>query len=101
MNWPDNADGDTFRRLQSNGVDFNRAYLIDFNVDFDSWPPPPDAIEHLKEHYHNVNLQQEDQYVLVQLHATLSYEFVLRVQNDRTKLMRPYGGKCESWSVLI
>jgi len=30
--WPDDADGDVFRRMQKSGFDFDKAVDIDFNV---------------------------------------------------------------------
>ena len=39
MSWPETADGDVFRRLQSSQFDFSSLREIDFNVDFEHWPP--------------------------------------------------------------
>jgi hypothetical protein len=44
MNWPNDADGDVMRRLQSSGFSFDREAEIDFNIDFDQWPPDPSLI---------------------------------------------------------
>ena len=43
--WPETADGDVFRRLEGQGFDFSKYYWIDFNVDFDEWPPAHLALE--------------------------------------------------------
>jgi len=37
--WPDDADGGVFRNLAANAFDFSKQYSVDYNVDFDSWPP--------------------------------------------------------------
>jgi len=42
--WPNDADGDVFRRMQKSEFDFDKAIDIDFNVDFDSWPPSDELV---------------------------------------------------------
>lgn len=43
--WPNDADGDVLRRMKASGFDFEVKTDIDFNVDFDDWPPAPELIE--------------------------------------------------------
>jgi hypothetical protein len=54
--WPEDADGDVFRRLRDHGFDFIRRYAIDYNVDFDAWPPSAEAIEWLEREFGHVSL---------------------------------------------
>ena len=104
MNWPDDADGDVLRRLEDDGFDFSKSHVIDFNVDFDSWPPMPEAIAVLSRHYPNARLRQPDAndkgYVQFQIEAALSYDIVMKVQREVSSLMADFGGRCESWGVM-
>jgi hypothetical protein len=104
VNWPEDADGDVIRRMREGGFDFSKPCLIDFNVDFQSWPPPQAAIRVLEKEYPSTKVyeptEEDDGYVQFQLFELLSYELVTRTQEHVTKLMTPYGGICESWGVL-
>lgn len=48
MDWPNDADGDVFRRLVENGFDFSEPHTVDYNVDFDVWPPAQTALDTLR-----------------------------------------------------
>jgi hypothetical protein len=102
--WPDTADGDVFRRLEANGFDFGEPCWIDFNVDFETSTPPTRAIDTLTAAYPNALIQSEEDgercYLLVKFFDRLSYEFVVQLQDELSKLMIPLGGICESWGVL-
>src|SRR5262245_12325024 len=104
MNWPDDADGDVLRGLEDDGFDFSRSHVIDFNVDFDSWPPMPQAIAVLKRRYPSAAVCQPDGndngYMQFQIEAVLSYDLVMKVQRDVSELMADFGGRCESWGVM-
>lgn len=104
VNWPINATGDVFRSLAREGFDFKKQWLIDFNIDFESWPPSPDVIAIVRARYPSVtvyNPNDEDPgYVLVQVYSHLDYELVVRIQHELTELAGPFGGVCESWGVL-
>jgi hypothetical protein len=101
MNWPSDADGDVMRRLQSDNFDFDREVEVDFNIDFDTWPPHDKAIMLLKNAKPNaqITVYNDDQYVLMQLTAILTYSFVISTQAELTEISRPFGGRCESWGV--
>ena len=109
MKWPEDADGDVLRRLESRGFDFSQEYDIDFNVDFDVWPPPEKALALLQLEYDIVIIEpQKDTstgmefsgYVSFQRRARLTYELVIRTQADVTEKMRPFQGRCDSWGLL-
>ena len=104
VSWPEDADGDVFRRLETNGFDFSKPYSVDYNVDFKSWPPPPNAIEVLQAQYGHVELYEPDEdgagYALFQIVGLVTYEGVTSVQRRTTLAMQPYGGVCETWGVL-
>ena len=104
MSWPDDADGDVFRRLSSHGFDFDRPWLIDFNVDFDGWPPSAEALSRLMREFPSVVVfepsEEGDGYVQFQIHAQVTYALVTRIQAEVSEWMAPYGGACESWGVL-
>jgi hypothetical protein len=101
---PNDADGDAIRRLQSQNMDLTAPYWIDFNVDFDSWPPAPQALERLRKTYPKGKVEvwddEELHSVIVQLFDPVTYEFVVRIQAEISSLMAPFGGRCEAWGVL-
>lgn len=104
MSWPETADGDVFRRLQASQFDFSLVNEIDFNVDFEIWPPSPEAMRWLKTEYkHVAEFPAEDHfdgYVQLKVIEKLTYELVLFTQDRISTAMSEYGGVCESWGVL-
>lgn len=102
--WPQDADGDVLRRLAARGFDFSRDIAIDFNVDFDEWPPAPEALELLRASYGALELFEPFDgsagYILFQVIGRVSYESITAIQRDASSAMRPFGGICESWGVL-
>jgi len=102
--WPEDVDGDVFRRMQTNGFDFRTPTDIDFNVDFDSWPPADEFMDRLRAQFSKVQTfppdSDGDGYVLFVVHALLTYELVMFVQSSVTDLASEFGGVCESWGVL-
>ncbi len=103
MNWPNDADGDVLRRLEQDGFDFTQVHKIDFNVDFENWPPPEKAISLLSEKYGNVEIVQPEEdyegYVLFRIRDKLTYDLVMQVQEETSLIMGAYHGQCESWGV--
>ena len=73
MTWPNDADGDVFRRMEKSGFDFSKAHSIDFNVDFEGWPPMTEAVALLKRRYPNAKIHEPSGeylgYVQFQIHA--------------------------------
>jgi hypothetical protein len=104
VTWPDDVDGEVFRRLASDDFDFSRQHAIDFNIDFVSWPPSDQALVAVRQSYPDVTLYPPEDgdagYVLVRVYDFLSYELVIRVQEDLSDRTAKYGGKCESWGVF-
>lgn len=110
MQWPNNADGDVFRRLESDGFDFSKIYEVDFNIDFDHWPLSTKEIDYVKNLYPNSELIEPDLddeiegsvigYVLININAQLTYEFVVDTQKNITEKMSVIGGVCESWGLF-
>lgn len=104
MDWPADADGDVFRRLESNGFDFNKDYAVDYNVDFETWPPVPAALKLLREQYGQIEIYEPDEdgdgYVLFTILGRVTYEGVTSIQRNTSAIMQPYGGICETWGVL-
>ena len=102
--WPENADGDVFRKLSSKGFDFSKVYAIDFNIDFDQWPPSTEAVQTISNVFPGAKVYEDDDgkggYVLFQLNAKLTYELVISTQTRANALVAPLGGRCESWGVL-
>ncbi|MGW8394697.1 ribonuclease E inhibitor RraB [Pseudoduganella sp. HUAS MS19] len=103
QDWPADADGDVFRRMHADGFDFATPASIDFNVDFDDWPPSGELISALAQRYAQVEVHEPDEYrgyVSFVVTAKVSYELVMSVQRSVSELAAPYGGVCESWGVM-
>lgn len=104
MSWPENADGDVLREMQQAGFKFSKPCLIDFNIDFEEWPPTEAAVRILERQYPSVKIyeptSESEGYIQLQLFELLSYGLVVKTQEYVTELMAPYGGTCESWGVL-
>jgi len=104
MSWPENADGDAFRRLEANGFDFSSTCAIDFNVDFEAWPPSKDALAWLEEEYGPIAVHEPEEnfggYVSFTIRAKVTYELVMSTQEATSAAMAAYDGVCESWGVL-
>jgi len=126
MNWPDTKDGKLFKRLERQGVNFSKPHYIEFNVDFEHWPPPLTVITQLKSKFGNVNVfeptyieegqeqslegldqsqegldQPQEGYIALKTFTKVTYEFVITTQQEITDAMRPYGGYCNTWGILI
>lgn len=102
--WPADVDGDVFRRMQLSGFDFEAPTDIDFNVDFDTWPPTDEFVERLRAQFAKVEIfppdSDGDGYVQAVVHAPLTYELVMFIQRSISDLASAYGGVCDSWGVL-
>ncbi len=104
MSWPNDADGDVFRGLAADGFDFGKAHAVDYNVDFENWPPDRKALDVLRKQYDSIDVYEPDGdyrgYVQFKLWGLVTYEGVTSIQRRTTVAMQPYGGVCESWGVL-
>ena len=102
--WPDDADGGVFRHLTEHGFDFSKPHSVDYNIDFDHWPPPEEAIALLESMYGPVSLYDSDEhgggYAQFQVNGPVTYDGVTSVQRTATSAMESFGGVCESWGVL-
>jgi hypothetical protein len=104
VEWPNDADGDVFRRLQESGFDFRKVRSVDYNVDFMNWPPAEEALKILRANYGQIALYEPDEnglgYVQFQVEGRLTYDAVMAVQKTATLLNERFGGACESWGVF-
>lgn len=105
MDWPNDADGDALRTLSDSGFDFSKPNLIDFTVQFHSWPPHHQALRLLARDYPSVTVCTEDEgqagHLEFQVYALVTYELVTNTQSHVTELLAPYKGECFSWGVLF
>jgi len=101
---PPDVDREALEKLRDNGFDFSKSRLIEFTVDFKSWPPHRGAMRLLQQDYPSVAFCTVDEaeagYLEFQVYALLSYELVTNTQRYVTELMAPYHGACSSWSVV-
>ncbi|MCF6319398.1 MAG: ribonuclease E inhibitor RraB [Proteobacteria bacterium] len=104
MIWPDTIDGDVFRRMQESNFDFSIKHNIDFNVDFENWPPPEEIFINLQKIFTNVeHIEPEgeyDGYITFHIYKKLTYELVMNIQEDISDLVKKCSGICESWGVM-
>jgi hypothetical protein len=102
--WPEDADGDVFHRLREHGFDFTQHYAVDYNVDFDAWPPSADAVAWLEREFGQVGLYPPGEdlggYAEFQVVGPLTYDGVTSIQRRVSAAMERFGGICESWGVL-
>jgi hypothetical protein len=111
MNWPDDEDGDVLRMLDERGFDFNKEVKIDFEIDFDHWPLSKEEIDAITRRYPGCEFNDPDEEdiaegevngtVNLQIISRVTYEFVVRTQEEITRKVKPYGGWCESWGVSL
>jgi hypothetical protein len=77
---------------------------LDFDVDFETWPPSKKAVDILAREFPDLQVHEPDSDfagdIQFHLYALVTYELVMRVENELTELMAPFGGRCESWGVL-
>jgi len=102
--WPDDEDGEVLTALLEDGLDFDSEHDIDFNVEFESWPPPAEAMNWLASRFESVELIEPDDdfdgYVLVQVRARPSYDLIVQVQREVSQALSAHGGICDSWGIL-
>jgi hypothetical protein len=93
------------RRLEKDGLDFTKPYRVDFNVDFNHWPPSPEALSVLRSRFPNARFVEASSnsrgYMQFQIFEMLSYNLLVRLQAEISESMAPFGGVCESWGLLI
>lgn len=97
-------DADALMRLAEDGFDFSKPGIVEFSVDFRSWPPPRGAMACLSRDYPSASVcvtdDDHDGYLEFQVYALVSYELVTNIQSYVTELMAPYHGVCSSWGVV-
>lgn len=104
IDWPGDGNGDVFRRLHAAHFDFAKEVDIDFNIDFDTWPPSLELVQCLRNQFANVSVYVPDDsgdgYIQITIRGLLTYDLVMFMQASLTDLATPYDGVCESWGVL-
>ena len=102
--WPEDADGDVFRRLREHNFDFTKHYAVDYNVDFDAWPPNAEAIAWLEQEFGHVSLYPPEEdfggYAQFQVLGPVIYDGVTSVQRRVSAALEAFGGICESGGVM-
>ena len=89
--------------MEASNFDFTQTYTIDFNVDFDVWPPPAGAFEELVRRYQKVDSIEpsggDSGHFQFRIVDRATYSLVMRVQAEATQLARKFGGRCDTWGV--
>jgi len=90
--------------MNEGGFDFSIPQAIEFNVNFPSWPPSPEAIAWLQSNYESIEVFPPEAnfggYLLFRVVAPVTYELVVSTQARVSKELSREGGVCESWGVL-
>jgi hypothetical protein len=101
--WPNDDDGDLLRKLENDGLDFSVAHQVDFQIDFERWPPASQAIQFLEKLYGQCTVVEPDEdsdgYVEVAKNMLVTYEGIIAVKEQITALLKPFGGVCDWWDV--
>lgn len=107
MNWPKTKDGELLRRLHRDGINLFAPQKLEFNVDFNYWPPSAEVLTLLKSKYRDIKLyepgeydESQEGYVSVRTRSVVSHEYVTRTQHEITEVVGAYGGYCNSWALL-
>ncbi len=110
MKWPNDADGDVFRRLEDSGFNFDEEATIDFNIDFNHWPLSNEEKKGIRNLYPECVFYNPDKedieggdligYVQFKIVSKLTYELVMETQELVTNQMKQYDGWCEPWGVM-
>lgn len=109
VNWPNDVDGDVFRRLEQNGFDFEKVAKIDFDIDFDHWPLTNSEKKLVINLYPNSEIYEPDEedlqdgntigYIQCSFETKLTYKYVMETQEKLSKEFKSIGGWCNSWGV--
>lgn len=102
--WPDDDDGQVLRRLRDKEFDFSKRYIVDFVIDFETWPPNVQVCERIfKEFPNTVEYTDEEtgqRVLIVKIENFLTYRLVAETQARLTELASEAGGWCDSWGGL-
>lgn len=102
--WPDDDDGQVLRRLRDTGFDFSKKYIVDFVIDFETWPPDMHVRERILKEFPNIveytDVESGQSTLIVKVEDFLTYRFVVETQARLTELASESGGWCDSWGVL-
>jgi hypothetical protein len=101
MDWPQDATGAVFRRLQETGFDFARPVAVDFNVEFDDNTLAPQAAAAIASSFPEATVSAQDDELLVQIEGTLTYRMVIETLAKLSDIAAPFGGFCDDWGVLV
>jgi len=101
MDWPEDATGAVFRRLQEMEFNFARPIVIDFNVTFDDSALAPKAAAVIASSLPEATVSEQDDELLVKIEDVLTYSMVTDTLAKLSDLAAPFGGICEDWGVLV
>lgn len=101
--WPNDDDGDLLRELEGEGFDFEAVHEVDFQINFERWPPSPQALQFLEKLYGTCAIvepdEESDGYVEITKKMVLTYEGIVSMKEQITTLLKPFAGYCDWWDV--
>ena len=90
--------------MEAAGFDFASDHVVDFNIDVDSWPPHDELLTVTRQRFPGARAIAPEGshrgYIQFQVRGRVTYDLVMSVQREASRLAEPYGGICESWGVM-
>ncbi len=112
MNWPDDADGGVFRKLQKLDFDFSVEHFVSFFLQFRQWPPWIDCLRAIGPEFfiyriyepEDIRAERADYkrdigFVLVQKKTMVEYATIVILQEKLSQMLKPFQVRCGSWGV--
>jgi regulator of RNase E activity RraB len=105
IDYPNDADGDALRRIQTHGSDMSRPMLIDFHIRV----PTKEQAEALASELRKIGYQSQvddsrefdlDWTCTASVTTLATYDVVIAIQNELEVISKPFGGEVDGWGTL-
>lgn len=102
MDYPNDSDGDTLRRVREAGSDMSQPMTIDFDVNVPNEAAARAVAGLVEEHGFDPSISDNDGRGAWSVYCSktmvATYEGVTAVRRQLNELTRPEGGVCEVWA---
>ncbi|HEY1556897.1 MAG TPA: ribonuclease E inhibitor RraB [Kofleriaceae bacterium] len=100
--YPNDADGDALRRIESDGIDTSRPIRVDFMVAAPDRSVAEDfATLALKRGYKtDIDAEGDEWTVYCSKVMLVTYDSVVQAQRELDELARPYGAHSDGWGTF-
>jgi Regulator of ribonuclease activity B len=104
MDFPNDADGDSLRRVAESGSDMSRPMIIDFTIQ----APDEHAARHIAGLVSAIgfdpsisdNEGRNSWSVYCSISMLATYDGVVAAQSQLNEVSRPHGGSCDGWGTF-